>query len=96
MGLTVAAFGWLAMPISLFTMFGLLLVSAIGIDYTAYMQTAPEPLHSKRVAILLAASTTLISFLLLSLSSTPAVASFGISVSIGILFSVLSTFKLLR
>ncbi len=93
---TIAAFGWLAMPISLFTMFGLLLVSAIGIDYTAYMQTAPEPLHSKRVAILLAAGTTLISFLLLGLSSTPAVASFGISVSIGILFSVLTTFRLLR
>ncbi|AUI66513.1 MULTISPECIES: MMPL family transporter [Glaesserella] len=93
---TVAVFGWLTIPISLFAMFGLLLVSAIGIDYTAYMQTAPEPLHSKRIAILLAATTTLISFLLLSLSSTPAVASFGMSVSIGILFSLLGTFKLLR
>ncbi|WP_109078586.1 MMPL family transporter [Aggregatibacter kilianii] len=94
--MTVAIFGWLGLPISLFTMFGLLLVSAIGIDYTAYMQTANEPLYSKYIAVLLAATTTLISFVLLGLSSTPAVASFGLSVSLGVLFSVIITFKLLR
>ena len=93
---TVAVFGWFGWPISLFTMFGLLLVSAIGIDYTAYMQTANEPLYGKYIAVLLAATTTLISFVLLGLSSTPAVASFGLSVSIGVLFSVIITFKMLR
>ncbi|OOH90632.1 hypothetical protein BMT54_04145 [Pasteurellaceae bacterium 15-036681] len=94
--ITIAIFGWLGISINLFAMFGLLLVSAIGIDYTAYMQTAKEPLNAKRVAVSLAALTTLISFMLLSLSSTPAVASFGLSVSIGVLFSVLITFKFLR
>ena len=93
---TVAMFGWFGWPISLFTMFGLLLVSAISIDYTAYMQTANEPLYGKYIAVLLAATTTLISFALLGLSSTPAVASFGLSVSIGVLFSVIITFKMLR
>ena len=93
---TVAVFGWFGWPISLFTMFGLLLVSAISIDYTAYMQTANEPLYGKYIAVLLAATTTLISFALLGLSSTPAVASFGLSVSIGVLFSVIITFKMLR
>ena len=93
---TVAMFGWFGWPISLFTMFGLLLVSAIGIDYTAYMQTANEPLYGKYIAVLLAATTTLISFVLLGLSSTPAVASFGLSVSIGVLLSVIITFKMLR
>ena len=93
---TVAVFGWFGWPISLFTMFGLLLVSAIGIDYTAYMQTANEPLYGKYIAVLLAATTTLISFVLLGLSSTPAVASFGLSVSIGVLLSVIMTFKMLR
>lgn len=93
---TVAVFGWFGWPISLFTMFGLLLVSAIGIDYTAYMQTANEPLYGKYIAVLLAATTTLISFVLLGLSSTPAVASFGLSVSIGVLLSVIITFKMLR
>lgn len=93
---TMALFGWLGLPISLFAMFGLLLVSAIGIDYTAYMQTAEEPLAAKRIAVLLAAATTLISFLLLSLSHTPAVASFGLSVSLGVVLSVIFTFRLFK
>ena len=85
---TVAILGWLNVTISLFAMFGLLLVSAISIDYTAYMQTAREPLAIKRFTISLAALTTLISFTLLGLSSTPAIASFGLSVSIGVLISL--------
>ncbi len=82
--LTIGILGWIGLPISLFAMFGLLLVSAIGIDYTAFMKTAQEPLLIKNLAVLLAACTTLISFILLALSSTPAVASFGLSVSIGV------------
>lgn len=93
---TLAIFGWFGVPISLFAMFGLLLVSALGIDYTAYIQTAPEPLAAKQRAILLAASTTLISFVLLSFSSTPAVATFGLSVSLGVIFSVLITLKIFK
>lgn len=81
---TVAIFGWLGLPITLFTMFGLLLVSAIGIDYTAYMQNAKEPRETKITAMLLASMTTMISFCLLAISSTPAVASFGLSVSLGV------------
>lgn len=94
--MTIAVFGWLGLPIGLFSLFGLLLVSAIGVDYTAYMQTAEESLSNKRIAILLAALTTLISFMLLGISTTPAVAMFGLSVSIGVLFSVAITFKLFR
>ncbi|OOF65645.1 MMPL family transporter [Rodentibacter sp. Ppn85] len=94
--MTIAVFGWFGLPIGLFSLFGLLLVSAIGVDYTAYMQTAQEPLSNKRIAILLTALTTLISFMLLGISSTPAVAMFGLSVSIGVLCSVAITFKLFR
>ncbi|HBO37528.1 MAG TPA: hypothetical protein DD638_02575 [Pasteurellaceae bacterium] len=93
---TVAIFGWLGISISLFTMFGLLLVSAIAIDYTAYMQTVQEPLYSRQVAVTLASLTTLISFVLLSFSSTPAVSSFGLSVSIGVGLSLLATLKTSR
>ena len=94
--MTIGVLGWIGLPISLFTMFGLLLVSAISIDYTAYMQTADEPMRIKRTAVLLAAITTLISFTLLGLSSTPAVAAFGLSVSLGVIFSVLIAFRILR
>lgn len=93
---TIGILGWLGIPISLFAMFGLLLVSAIGIDYTAYMQTTTEPVAHKRVAILLAGTTTLISFLLLSISSTPAVAAFGLSVSLGVAVSLVLTWRFLR
>lgn len=90
---TVALFGWLGLPITLFAMFGLLLVSAIGIDYTAYMYSVQEPLSAKRTAISLAALTTMISFGLLALSSTPAVASFGLSVMVGVAIAVVLTYK---
>lgn len=93
---TIGIFGWLGIPISLFAMFGLLLVSAISIDYTAYMQTAKEELVIKRTAISLAALTTIISFVLLAFSRTPAVSMFGLSVSIGIAFSLFATLRFLR
>ncbi|WP_101775656.1 MMPL family transporter [Pasteurella oralis] len=93
---TVAIFGWLGLPISLFAMFGLLLVSAISIDYIAYIYTVSERLLAKQITISLAAMTTLISFTLLGLSSTPAVASFGWSVSLGVVISLLIIFKTLR
>lgn len=94
--MTVAIFGWFNLPISLFVMFGLLLVSAIGIDYTAYMQTAKEPIKDKKVSILLACCTTLISFILLGLSTTPAVSAFGLSVGIGIVLTLFMTFYYVR
>ena len=93
---TVAILGWIGLPIGLFSMFGLLLVSAIGIDYAVYMKTVHEEPSHKRITLILAACTTLISFLLLAISSTPAVATFGISVSIGVIISLLTTLKLMR
>lgn len=89
----IAIFGYAGIPIGLFTMFGLLLVSAIGIDYTAFMHSSPEPFSTKQRAVGLAGLTTVISFVLLSLSHTPAVSQFGLSVSLGVVLSVLLTLK---
>lgn len=91
---TLAILGWLHFPISLFAMFGLLLVSVITVDYTVYMQTVNEKIENKRLAIGLTASTSFISFALLATSTTPAVASFGLSVSIGVIFGIVFTFLL--
>ena len=85
---TVAALGWLGIPVSLFAMFGLLLVSAIGADYAVYALTAKHPANARLGGILLAAATTAISFALLALSSTPAVAAFGLTVTIGVGFNL--------
>ncbi|URL02241.1 hypothetical protein L4F91_01140 [Avibacterium sp. 20-126] len=93
---TLGIFGWLGLPISLFAMFGMLLVSAIAVDYVAYLQSVSGLNAHKQFAIVLAASTTLISFGLLTLSHTPAVALFGLSVSIGVICAVSIAFMMYR
>ena len=80
---TVAVLGWAGIPISLFAMFGLLLVSAIGVDYAVYAVAAKHSAPARLGGMLLAALTTGISFVLLGMSSTPAVAAFGITVAVG-------------
>ncbi len=93
---TVGMLGWFGLPVSLFAMFGLLLVAAIGADYAVYALTARESAPAKLGGILLAALTTAVSFVLLGLSSTPAVAAFGITVSLGVAFNVLLSAWLLK
>lgn len=93
---TVAILGWLGVPVGLFTMFGLLLVAAIGVDYAAYALSAHEHGHAKLGGMLLAAVTTLISFVLLGMSSTPAVAAFGLTVAAGVVLNVLLAAVLLQ
>ena len=85
---TVAALGWLGIPVSLFAMFGLLLVSAIGVDYAVYAVTAKHTAAARLGGMLLAAATTAASFALLAFSSTPAVAAFGLTVTIGVGFNL--------
>ena len=85
---TVAVLGLAGIPVSLFAMFGLLLVSAIGVDYAVYAATAHHSAQAKLGGMLLAAATTAISFALLAISSTPAVAAFGMTVTIGVAFNI--------
>ena len=84
---SLASLGWLGQPLTLFSLFGLLLVTAIGVDYTILMR---EQIGGAAVSLLgtfLAAVTTWLSFGLLALSSTPAVSNFGLAVSLGLAFS---------
>lgn len=92
---TIGVLGWLQTPIGLFAMFGLLLSSAVGIDYTVYAVNAPEEPAVKVGGITLAATTTALSFGLLSFSQTPAVATFGLSVAIAVVFNWIITVCLL-
>ncbi|MDU8924505.1 hypothetical protein RYD26_06210 [Pasteurellaceae bacterium LIM206] len=95
--LTVATLGILGIPLGLFSLFGLLLASAIGIDYAIYAQLAqtsfnkgePEQKYSHLHGVMLAAATTLMSFMLLAFSHTPAVSHFGMTISIGVVFNLL-------
>ncbi|WP_207283415.1 MMPL family transporter [Pseudomonas sp. FW300-N2F2] len=84
---SLASLGWLGQPLTLFSLFGLLLVTAIGVDYAILMR---EQIGGAAVSLLgtfLAAITTWLSFGLLALSSTPAVSNFGLAVSLGLAFS---------
>lgn len=88
--LTAAAcLGWMGQTLTLFSVFGLLLVTAIGVDYAIIVYEGVGGAATSLLGTLLAAVTTWLSFGLLALSSTPAVSSFGIAVSLGLLFSFL-------
>jgi len=86
---SLASLGWLGQPLTLFSLFGLLLVSAIGVDYAILMR---ERVGGAAVSLLgngLAAVTTWLSFGLLALSHTPAVSNFGLAIGLGLVFSFL-------
>lgn len=86
---SLAALGYLGQPLTLFSLFGLLLVSAIGVDYAIFMYERVAGAAASLVGILLGAATTLLSFGLLAVSQTPAIANFGMAVALGVTFSLL-------
>ncbi len=86
---SMASLGWLGQPLTLFSLFGLLLVTAIGVDYAIIMRERVGGAATSLLGTLLSALTTWLSFGLLALSSTPAVSNFGLTISIGLTFSFL-------
>ena len=84
---SLAGLGWLGQPLTLFSLFGLLLVTAISVDYAILMREQVGGAAVSLLGTLLAALTTWLSFGLLAVSSTPAVSNFGLSVSLGLVFS---------
>lgn len=86
---SLACLGWLGQPLTLFSLFGLLLVTAISVDYAILMREQVGGAAVSLLGTLLAAITTWLSFGLLALSQTPAISNFGLSVSLGLVFSFL-------
>ena len=84
---SLASLGWLGQPLTLFSLFGLLLVTAISVDYAILMREQVGGAAVSLLGTLLAALTTWLSFGLLAVSSTPAVSNFGLSVTLGLAFS---------
>jgi predicted exporter len=74
----------IGMPANLFTVFALMLVLGLGIDYAVFYQLKGRDDAQTCLAILLSALTTLTAFGLLSLSATEVVSQFGITLTIGI------------
>jgi predicted exporter len=77
---TVALAGF---PVNLFTLFGMVLLLGIGMDYSIFLAEAGEHREAAFLALSLACFTTMLSFGLLMLSSTPALQSIGLVVLVG-------------
>lgn len=87
---TPAITGLVGVPFSFFSAMGLFLVVGAGVDYAIFQWEHPlDEGKWTRVGIVLAAIMTCISVGLLGLSSVLPVRSFGVTVAVGILLSVL-------
>jgi predicted exporter len=76
----------LGMPMTLFHVLGLFLIFGIGIDYSVFLMCHGQSPHTV-LAVFIAGISSLLSFGLMSLSSNYAIASFGMTVGIGVLSS---------
>ena len=80
--LSVAILLLLGVELNIFSIFGLILASSVGVDYVIFANNAMVPQFKRFFGILLANLTSIISFSLLGFSQTYAIFSFGISVSL--------------
>jgi predicted exporter len=92
-GFTLAALGYLHQPLTLFHWMALMLVLGVGANYAVFLREGePHVLHrpgAMYASVLLSAITALLSFGLLALSSMPALRDFGLTLLLGIGFTVL-------
>ncbi|RZU03011.1 MMPL family transporter [Rivibacter subsaxonicus] len=82
-GFTLATLGWLGEPFQLFNVLALIVLLGVGVDYGIFLVEHPED-ASAWLSVMLGAASTLLSFGLLGLSSTPALRAFGLTLALGI------------
>ncbi|MDO5046508.1 hypothetical protein [Campylobacter sp.] len=75
--------------INIFAVFGLILASAVGIDYMIFALNQNLSADERIFGIVTAALTSFISFFMLSFSATNAISVFGLAVSVSVLFYAL-------
>ncbi|HEX3637858.1 MAG TPA: MMPL family transporter [Paraburkholderia sp.] len=92
-GVTLAVFGYLHVPLNLFNWLALMLVLGVGANYAVFLREGclrPDAdLGAVWTGVLLSAATTLLSFGMLGMSAMPALKSFGATLALGIAVSVL-------
>jgi predicted exporter len=90
---TLAAFGYARVPFTLFNWLALMLVLGVGANYAVFLREgtlrADAGPGAVWTGVLLSSATTLLSFGMLGMSSMPALRSFGATLSLGIMVSVL-------
>jgi predicted exporter len=91
-GAALGAQGLWGTPLNLMHVIGMLLVLSMGVDYGIYMLESRGSAEEGVVtlgSVLLAALTTVLSFGLLGISENPALAGIGMTVSLGLVSTVL-------
>ncbi|MCC8395110.1 MMPL family transporter [Paraburkholderia sp. MMS20-SJTR3] len=92
-GVALAVFGYAGVPLNLFNWLALMLVLGVGANYAVFLREgclrAAADLGAVWTGVLLSAATTLLSFGMLAMSAMPALRSFGATLALGILVSVL-------
>ncbi len=79
---SLAMLGWLGESFQLFNVLALILLLGIGVDYGIFLLEHDGD-GSAWLAVVLGAASTLLSFGLLGLSSTPALRAFGLTMALG-------------
>lgn len=80
---TMGIVGWLSLPFCLFTVLPLILLLALGVDYSVLLYSSKSN-ATAHLSVFLAAVSTMLSFGLLSFSATPALHYFGVTLAVGI------------
>jgi len=97
--LILATLYTLGVPLNLFHLIGLVLAAGLGIDYALFFENAnDDPAEQRRTlhAILVCALSTLMVFVLLSLSTLPVLRSIGVTVAIGVVSNFILALLLTR
>ena len=78
----LAVLGWAGIPFTLFSALASILLLGLGVDCGIFLSSAPTEGRAW-TAVFFSGVTTMLSFGLLALSSTPALSTFGLTVLIG-------------
>lgn len=84
MGAAVAATGLAGWPLNIFSLFALILVLGIGVDYVVFFVNMIKFPHTVLFAMSVALASTLLSLGILVFSDTAAVQNFGLVLSVGV------------
>lgn len=87
--LSLAAFGYAGVPVTLFGVVGWTLGLGIGVNYSIFLREGIDRPGATAMAVLLSACTTLLGFGLLAFSGVPALHHFGLALATTIAGSLL-------
>lgn len=83
-GLALATVGFLGEPLTLFHVLALWLLLGMGVDYGIFLLEHSNEQGEAWLAVGLGAVSTLLSFGLLAVSTTPAIHAFGVTLGVGV------------